>query len=214
MARSSSSAQLALPDAKRISALQAFGKHTKTSTIQMLKSLESAGSLGPVGTERQLRSKLQAATEAHSKTVTPYGPVVQPIRLDHPKLRDWDICSPFAWLYHMATISTEFARVMKSCADRGPLRIVIFCDEMIPGNPFRPEKSRTLMCIYWAIVDWPGYLLSRTFAWSPFTPDPLYNEEDSIALIVRLLGWHGNLPCHYDYTYVIKSSSLYMENAF
>ena len=146
----------------------------------MLKSLEAAGVLNDVGTTRQLRSELQSATEVHSKTMTPYGPVVQTMRLNHPRLKDWDICNPFAWLYHMSVISPQFASVMKDCSSRGPLRVVIYADEMIPGNPFRPEKSRTLMCIYWSIVDWPSFLLTRTFAWPVFSivRSVLFNDID------------------------------------
>ena len=45
MSRSSSSAELALPDAKRLSSLQAFGRHTKSATIDMLMQLQAAGAL-------------------------------------------------------------------------------------------------------------------------------------------------------------------------
>ena len=170
MSRSSSSTQLALPDNKRIATLQACGKHTKTSTIQMLKSLENAGLLDTVGTSRQLRSTLQAATEAHSKAITPYGPVVQPMKIDHPRMKFWDVANPMAWLWHCCSISSTFSNVMKTCSLSGrPLRIVLYGDSMCPGNPFRPEKSRTLMCLYWAIVDWPSHILSRTFAWPVFS---------------------------------------------
>ena len=34
-----------------------------------------------------------------------------------------------------------------------PLRLVIYLDEMNSGNPFRPEKSRTMQCSYWCVAD-------------------------------------------------------------
>ena len=56
--------------------------------------------------------------------------------------------------------------MMYDCCSPGrPLRLVLYADEMNPGNPWRPEKSRTLQCIYWAFVDWPSHGLSRTFTW-------------------------------------------------
>ena len=58
---------------------------------------------------------------------------------------------------------------MRGCCTPGvPLRIVICIDECQPGNPLRPEKSRMLQCIYWAIADWPQWLLHRTAAWPVF----------------------------------------------
>ena len=45
------------------------------------------------------------------------------------------------------------------------MRIIIYIDELCPGTPFRPEKSRTLQAIYWAFADWPQHVLQRTAAW-------------------------------------------------
>ena len=165
MARSSSDAALALP-AARLPRLQACGRHTKTSTIQMLMELQSSGALAGESTERELRRQMQHATEAHANAMTPYGKVVQGIRLDSSKLKTWEICHPFALLWYLTSISVNFADMMRKCTTSGrPLRLVVYVDGLIPGNPFRPEKSRKLECIYWTFVDWPGWLLSRTFAW-------------------------------------------------
>ena len=113
---------------------------------------------------------MQFATEAHSKVVTPYGPFVQEIEIDAPRLPKWEICHPFAFLWHLTMISTGFREVMNAITSaHRVLRLVIYADELVPGNPYRPEKSRTLMCIYWAFVDWPSWLLSRTFAWPCFS---------------------------------------------
>jgi len=49
-----------------------------------------------------------------------------------------------------------------------PLRVVIYIDEINPGSPLRPEKSRTLQAVYWCFADWPEWLLSRTAAWPTF----------------------------------------------
>ena len=170
MARSSSVAQLALEDAKRLPKLQACGRHTKSSTIDMLMQLQKAGALEGNDSERQLRRKMQVATEAHSKSKTPYGAVVQQVYLGLPDMAYWEVCHPFAWLYYMTSISASFAALMMQCVDGArPLRLVIYADELNPGNPFRPERSRTLMCIYWSFVDWPAHILSRTFAWPCFS---------------------------------------------
>jgi hypothetical protein len=115
-------------------------------------------------TERRLKRKIQEATESHSKVVTPYGPVVQQVALANGMM--WDVCHPFAFLWYLSSISTCFAQVMKDCMKSGAiLRLVIYVDGLVPGNPFRPEASRKLQCVYWSFVDWPNWMLTRTFAW-------------------------------------------------
>ncbi len=114
-----------------------------------------------------LKRKLQESEEYHSNVVTPYGKVVQTMDLgEHSELRFWDYVNPFAWLHYMATLSSAFGDMMKRSHVEGrPCRLLIYADELIPGNPFRPEKSRTLLCIYWVFVDWPQHVLQRTFSW-------------------------------------------------
>ena len=170
MYRSSSSAQLAIPDAKRLASLQSHGGQTKTAAIDMILQLQASGALEGNATERELRRDLAYEAESHAKTMTPYGTVVQTIDLGAPKLKHWEICHPFAWLWYLTHISTHFRDIMQSCIVGGrPLNLVIYADELVPGNPYRPEKSRTLMCIYWAFVEWPSWMLSRTFAWPCFS---------------------------------------------
>ena len=168
-ARSSSSSGLKEPPAKRLEllqSLQSVGKQTKTSTVKMLQVLQMRGALAGDVSERQLRSDMQAAVESVGKTMTPYGPVIQQVRLDAPGLRDWEICHPFAFLWYLTHHSAAFQEVMRiSTLDGRKLRLVIYMDGLVPGNPFRPDKGRSIMCIYWCFVDWPAFMLTRTFAW-------------------------------------------------
>jgi len=74
-----------------------------------------------------------------------------------------------ALIYYLSTISTWFADIMTTSNIAGkPMRIIIYIDEICPGNPLRPDKSRTLQAIYWAFADWPQWLLQRTAAWPCF----------------------------------------------
>lgn len=169
--RPSSSSGLDGPPAKRqalLQSIQAVGKQTKASTIKMLLLLQQQGALAFAGDfdERRLRRDIQAAVESMGNTETPYGQIIQKVRLNAPGLQDWEICHPFAFLWYMTQHSAAFREVMrKSTCDGRKLRLIIYMDGLVPGNPFRPDKGRSMMCIYWAFVDWPSYMLSRTFAW-------------------------------------------------
>ena len=142
--------------------LVAQGRQTKTSLAETLKLLKSQGKLTEEVTKRQITE----ACSFHSKQETPYGPVVQRLELGLSGLKYLNVVNPFAYLYYLSTISQSFSELMHDCCKGGhPLRLIIYADEMNPGNPFRPEKSRTLQCVYWAFADWPSHVLSRTFSW-------------------------------------------------
>jgi len=151
---------------------------TKTAVVQILSTLWKNGMLKNVEDEEEvdeasLKRQLTVASVQFANTKTPYGTIVQYLDLSATgvqELKQWEFIHPFAWLYQMCVESQPFALLMHGlCCDSRPLRVIIFADGMIPGNPFRPEKSRTLMCVYWAVVDWPAWLLTRSFAWPVLT---------------------------------------------
>ena len=149
--------------------------HTKTSIVDTLKVLADAGLIKDVdgvgdASLRDLKRKLTDASTVHGNVDTPYGKVIQKVKLDAKGLNYWEYMHPMAFLYYCSSLSHSFAAMMRSISDgTTPLRIVIYADGLVPGNPFRPEASRKLQCIYWAIVDWPQHVLQRSFAWPVFS---------------------------------------------
>ena len=112
---------------------------------------------------------MQMAVTEHNKAETPYGFVIQEMELGLPRLPRWSFCHPKALVYYLSTICAAFGSLMESCSIAGvPMRIIIYIDELCPGNPLRTEKSRTLQAIYWAFADWPQHVLQRTAAWPVF----------------------------------------------
>lgn len=154
-----------------LASMHAQGHATKKATLQTLLQLQKAGLLKSEEEELQgLKRKMQTAVEEHSKAITDYGPLVQKIKIGNSKLEDWEVCHPCAFLAYMSSISATFCDVLRGCMANGrPLRLVIYGDEMVPGNPFRPEKARKLMCLYWTFVDFPAWMLTRSFAWPCFS---------------------------------------------
>ena len=156
-------------DASVARELVAHGR-TRTVVAETLVTLQKAGLLNDTVSETDqatLKRKLGKVTADHAKTHTPYGCLVQSMQVGD---RTWEYLHPFAFLYHMSMISADFATMMRSaCADGRHLKLVLFADGMVPGNPFRPEKSRTVMCLYWCLADWPQHVLQRSFAWPVFS---------------------------------------------
>ena len=146
---------------------------TKTGMVAALSSLGKAGWLNEdvvelVASDSKIRRGLRNAQIKHGEATTPYGQVVQSISTVIKGLESWQICHPMALLFYLSTISSFFADLFSTVVAGVALRIVIYIDEICPGNPLRPDKARTLQAIYWCIADWPQWLLQRTAIWPPF----------------------------------------------
>ena len=145
---------------------------TKSALVNILRTLHRNGELSSglgSGTHDSVRRNLRLAQEQHAFATTPYGRVVQSIDLPFKNFRRWDYCHPWAFLYYLSSICVPFAEMMAVLVARVPtLAIILYIDEVIPGNAMRHDKGRTLQAIYWAVKDWPQWVLSRHEAWPIF----------------------------------------------
>lgn len=160
--------------AKRLkitAACLATSKCTKAALTNILQTLHDEGVLDNglgVGTTHTIRKEIRQAQEQHGFSDTPYGKVVQSMDLPFNALRKWDYCHPWALLYHLSRICESFSDLMWTLRDKSTLNIILYIDEVVPGNVLRHDKGRTLQAIYWAVVDWPECVLSRHESWPMF----------------------------------------------
>jgi len=154
------------PDVRKL-----LGCGTKTGICKALETLQNAGLLCTQGSHRTLRRTLQKASVQHSDSVTPYGTVVQTVDFGMKGVAPWEYCHPAAYLRYISTLNDAFGKVMRACIDaaRGePLTMILYLDELCPGNPYRPEKARKLQGVYWCIQEWPDWILNRSAMWPVF----------------------------------------------
>lgn len=81
-----------------------------------------------------------------------------------------EFINPFALLWALADRKPEFFSLIVD--GRTPLseaRLLLYIDEVTPGNPLRPEKSRCTQCIYWTFADLPPHVLCQSSFWFVFT---------------------------------------------
>ena len=91
-------------------------------------------SLACTGTRR----RLQSAKRSHATASTPYGRLVQQHDIGHDKLKHWEYIHPMALLWYVCKLSATFANMCFACIKPGvPLRVLIYVDEICPGNPLR-----------------------------------------------------------------------------
>ena len=78
---------------------------------------------------------------------TPYGPVLQHMDLtvmvkDIPTPYRWPYLNPFATLYYACKMCIGFAILMRDALRGGIGHIMIYADEVTPGNVLRPDSGK------------------------------------------------------------------------
>ena len=170
MASSSSSA----PPPKRtrlLAELQHRGKCTKSGLANILACLQEQGLLANeagAGHERTLRGRIQRDVESAAQRRTPYGKLIKKMHVGAGI--DIEYVDPLAYLYVLANESDGFYNLLVTGRDAVlPFKLVIYIDEVCPGNPLRPEKSRTTQAIYWTFADLPANILVQSGMWLLFS---------------------------------------------
>ena len=131
--------------------------------------------MGDVGdervSERRVREQFQEAAVLDAEKKTPYGTVVQTMKLPMVGSNDafiWHYVSPFALIHHICTLSCTFASIVGSLLAHQTNNIILYFDETKPGNVLRPDPGREFMAIYWTFRELPEYLRHRVPGWFPF----------------------------------------------
>ena len=105
------------------------------------------------------------------KTETPFGSICTTTTVQGKKGSiDVYHVNPAAFLYHALLVSTAFRELLMNCPTNGNgnYTIVLYLDEATPGNQQRPDKGRTTQCIFYSILEFPKWFISRACGWLPF----------------------------------------------
>ena len=125
--------------------------------LNTLSQLHADGLLDTKMTPRELRREIHE----HARADTRYGKVVQTMKIDNVTVPH---IGPCALLVYSCAISPAFSRLMNSIAT-GMCRIVLYNDGVTPGNVFRPDAGRKFEAFYWAVTEWPDWMLQRSMCW-------------------------------------------------
>ena len=117
------------------------------------------GGAGSVSTKRQ---RLAADIASASQAETPYGQLVKTLDIQDFKLPY--IC-PFALLWQLTQVSAGYAALLQSRIGDALGRVVLYVDEVIPGNNLRPDHARAFYSVFWLFLDYPDWLRSSAFGW-------------------------------------------------
>jgi hypothetical protein len=115
-------------------------------------------------TSETLRRDARIGTEDAVATAhTPHGPVVTTLNVNGTV---FEVVNPFAYVYFLCERNPGlFELLMPAGAVSACRPIVLYVDEVRPGNPLRPGKARTTQCVYWIFADMPDRCLSDVDCW-------------------------------------------------
>ena len=62
-----------------------------------------------------------------------------------------------------------YASLLQRCFASGQKgRVVLYVDEVVPGNPLRPENRRSFYSFFWLFMDYPDWFRSSDMGWHDF----------------------------------------------
>ena len=100
-----------------------------------------------------------ARAEADAVNITtPYEPLVKYIRISDSV--EVGVSMPAPLLYHCATASPSVSALLKrTLSDHNPtvaqpLRVIVYLDEIVPGNELAHRNRRKTWGFYWSIMQW------------------------------------------------------------
>ena len=79
---------------------------------------------------------------------------------------DLEYQNPFAMLAHMSAESTHLSSLMRRafaerpCSSTQPWTLVVYLDEILPGNQLAHKNERKMWGVYWSILEWGPAVLS------------------------------------------------------
>ena len=120
------------------------------------------------------RNSFRQARNQLSEDPTPFGQILQYVSL-HPKEGDElvriAVAHPLALLWKSANECGHFKQYLRkrlrevpSSFER-PWKLVIYSDEVTPGNPLATNNKRKFQAIYWSFMELGITALSREEAW-------------------------------------------------
>ena len=108
------------------------------------------------------RDELRNARNQIVAEQTPYGPLHQLIMMGETSV---EFQHPAAMLYHVCKTSTSFSDLLDRvhtatpCAVNRPWRLVLYMDEITPGNQLAHKHARKMWASYWSILEFGSAIL-------------------------------------------------------
>ena len=112
--------------------------------------------------EATKRRRLQQALAEAAQTETPYGCLGSTFEIGGLTV---PFVNPIALLWVLCHGTVHYMRFLSDCLRGSRGRIILYTDEVIPGNNLRPDHARGYSAFYWTIMEYPDWFRSRHCGW-------------------------------------------------
>jgi hypothetical protein len=120
------------------------------------------------------RNAIREARDLQSNELTEYGTLVTNLQLERIDGSPIDLCivNPFAHLVIACRECPGFANLIRDklvvhpCTPEAPWRLIIYADEVVPGNQLANHNARKVWAIYYALMEYGAAVLSDEDAWT------------------------------------------------
>lgn len=107
------------------------------------------------------RAFIRSARDSASTVATPYGPVHQELALETTTGGELklELQAPFASFWWACNISSQLSALLKRNHDatpstiEKPWRLLLYCDEVLPGNQLAYKSERKFWAFYWSLLE-------------------------------------------------------------
>ena len=174
-----SSVMTHLAKRSRLGALARDSCVTQNALSKLLKKLNDEGLPDAFSTFAQRKER-----EAVGRQSSQFGSLMQKVLVvssDGEPVEIW-VQHPFAWLEIACKESGSFKDLLQSTLDRskGRFDVIVYSDEITPGNPLGDCNDRKLQTIYWTVKQFPLEALCNELCW--MTASTLTSKEcESLA---------------------------------
>ena len=101
---------------------------------------------------------------------TAYGPILKTFTVQQPTeptpSMTFRYACPKALLFVMLHISTPFLKMCEACVQAdGVLHMILYQDDVRPGNALRPDLARSYYCFLWTFLNFPKSFLVSDIGW-------------------------------------------------
>ena len=144
---------------KQASSLGSGRYISQSALAQVLKELEVNLDSGIS------RSSIKRGREREVEVPTPYGNVINVVKVSlepnagesEPTSVELPFVNPLAWLAHIVGNCEEYGTYFGKLLEQrphdpqSPFDIIVYSDEVTPGNAMRHCNERKLQCVYWSL---------------------------------------------------------------
>ena len=92
------------------------------------------------------------------------------IDLDNANSVSWHYLHPCALLHAFSKRRPEFGDLLRHVETQ---RVIIYMDEITPGNVLRPDHGKSVAMWYWTLLDLPDWYIGRNEGWFYFAAFPV-----------------------------------------